>query len=109
MLLVLRFNFLYLLLPVVALIVLASGLPDGLFSNQKSKFGLILEGLAIEDVVMFYRHLVHFTVFCYILWTFGVVRGILVYFFRFGILYQEKSGNPCLAGSVFLISLGQIY
>jgi hypothetical protein len=32
--------------------------------------------------------------FCYILWTFGVVRGILVYFSRFGILYQEKSGNP---------------
>jgi hypothetical protein len=33
-------------------------------------------------------------VFCYILWTFGVVRGILVYFSRFGILHQEKSGNP---------------
>jgi hypothetical protein len=39
-------------------------------------------------------HLVHFTVFCHILWTFGIVRGNLVYFFRFGILYQEKSGNP---------------
>jgi hypothetical protein len=26
---------------------LASGLPDGLFSNQKSKFGSILEGLEI--------------------------------------------------------------
>jgi hypothetical protein len=30
----------------------------------------------------------------YILWTFGIVRGNMVYFSRFGILYQEKSGNP---------------
>jgi hypothetical protein len=43
-----------------------SGLPDGLFSNQKSKFGKILEGLAMEDVGIFYGHLVHFIVFCYI-------------------------------------------
>jgi hypothetical protein len=48
----------------------------------------------MEDVGIFYRHLVHLTVFCYILWIFGIVRGNLVYFPRFGILYQEKSGNP---------------
>jgi hypothetical protein len=48
----------------------------------------------MDDVGIFYRHLVHFTFFCYILWTFGIVRGNLVYFSRFGILYQEKSGNP---------------
>jgi hypothetical protein len=53
-----------------------------------------LEGFAIEDVGIFYEHLVHFTVFCYILWTFGLNRGNLVYFARFGILFQEKSGNP---------------
>jgi hypothetical protein len=47
-------------------------------------------------VGIFYGHWVHFTVFCYILWTFGIVRGNLVHFFRFGILYQEKSGNPAL-------------
>jgi hypothetical protein len=29
-------------------------LPDGLFSNQKSKFGLILEGLAMEEDGIFY-------------------------------------------------------
>jgi hypothetical protein len=28
-------------------------LPDGIFSNQKSKFGQILEGLAMEDVGIF--------------------------------------------------------
>jgi hypothetical protein len=51
---------------------LAAGLPDGLLSNQKSKFGQILEGLAIENVVIFYGHLVHLTVFSYILWKFGM-------------------------------------
>jgi hypothetical protein len=32
---------------------LAAGLPDGLFSNQKSQFGSILEGLAIENFGIF--------------------------------------------------------
>jgi hypothetical protein len=49
----------------------------------------------MEDDGIFYGHLVHLTVFCYILWSFGNLgSGNLVYFFRFGILYQEKSGNP---------------
>jgi hypothetical protein len=30
----------------------------------------------------------------YILWAFGIVYGYLVYFSRFGILQQKKSGNP---------------
>jgi hypothetical protein len=47
----------------------------------------------MEDVDIFYGHLVHFAVFCYILWTFGIVYGNLVYFSRFNILYQEKSGK----------------
>jgi hypothetical protein len=60
------------------------GLPDGIFSNQKSQFGSIWEGLAIEDVGIFYGHLVQY------------IRGHLVYFmaiwyifFRFGMLHQE--------------------
>jgi hypothetical protein len=48
----------------------------------------------MEDVGIFYGHLVHFTVFYYILLTFSIVCGNLVYFPRLGILYQEKSGNP---------------
>jgi hypothetical protein len=48
----------------------------------------------MEEGGIFYGQLVHFTVFCYILWTFGKVCGNLVYFSRFGIWYQEKSGNP---------------
>jgi hypothetical protein len=64
------------------------------FSNKKSKFEYILEGLAMEDGGIFHGHLVHFMVFCYVLSTFGIVRGNLVYFSCFGILYEEKSGNP---------------
>jgi hypothetical protein len=40
----------------------------------------------MEDVGIFYGDFVHFTVFCYILRTFGMVRGNLVYFSSFGIL-----------------------
>jgi hypothetical protein len=32
--------------------------------------------------------------FVIFLWTIGIFCGNLVYFSRFGILYQEKSGNP---------------
>jgi hypothetical protein len=70
-------------------------LPDGIFSNRKSKYELILNGLAMEDVdilgpfclfdgqmvYVFYVHLVHFLVIWHI-------------FPRFGMLYREKSGNP---------------
>jgi hypothetical protein len=57
----------------------------------------------MEDDGIFYGHLVHFTVFCYILWTFGIVRCNLVYFSRFGILYQEKSGNPGSNRRIFCV------
>jgi hypothetical protein len=36
-------------------------LPDGLFSNQKSQFGQIFEGLGLENVDIFYEHLEYFT------------------------------------------------
>jgi hypothetical protein len=29
----------------------------------------------------------------FMVWTFGIARGNLVYFSCFGILYKEKSGN----------------
>jgi hypothetical protein len=51
----------------------------------------------LRSFVIFYGHLVHFTVFCCILWIFGIVCCNLAYFPRFGILYQEKSGNPEIA------------
>jgi hypothetical protein len=36
------------------------GLPDGFFSNQKSRFGQILEGLKWENVDTLYGHLEYF-------------------------------------------------
>jgi hypothetical protein len=37
-----------------------SGFPDGLFSNQKSQFGKILEGLRLENIYIYYGHLEYF-------------------------------------------------
>jgi hypothetical protein len=58
----------------------------------KSQFGYILEGLGMENDDI------------HILWPFGIYYGHLVYFMtfwafcifspHFGILHQEKSGNP---------------
>jgi hypothetical protein len=45
--------------------LMQSGLPDGIFSNQKSQFGSISVGLAVEDVGIFYGHLVYY-------WPFGI-------------------------------------
>jgi hypothetical protein len=46
-------------------------------------------------VCTFYGHFVHFTDFCYIIYIIICTYMYnLVSFSRFGILYQEKSGNP---------------
>jgi hypothetical protein len=49
----------------------------------------------MEDVGIFYGYLVHFTVFCYILWTFDIVRGNLVTFSRFWYFAPRKIWQPC--------------
>jgi hypothetical protein len=46
---------------VATILTKASDLPDGISSNQKSQFGKILEGLAMEDICIFYGHLFYFT------------------------------------------------
>jgi hypothetical protein len=58
----------------------------------------------MEDVGIFYGQLVHFTVFCYILWTFGKVHGNLVYFFPFWYFVPRKIWQPCgkVQGSINL-------
>jgi hypothetical protein len=48
----------------------------------------------MEDVGIFYGHLVYCTDIWYILWPFGIFHGYLVHFSRFGMLYQEKYDNP---------------
>jgi hypothetical protein len=60
-------------------------------SPNLSKF---LEGVGMENVGLFYDLLVHFTAIWYIVWAIGIFSRYLVYFYHFGILFQEKSGNP---------------
>jgi hypothetical protein len=48
----------------------------------------------MEDVGIFCIHLVHFMTIWYISWSFGNVVVIWYIFHRFGILCQEKYGNP---------------
>jgi hypothetical protein len=48
----------------------------------------------MENLGIFYDHLVYITAIGNILWPFGILCGNLVYFSPFGVLDQEKSGNP---------------
>jgi hypothetical protein len=82
--------------PVLSLMYLNAGLPDGIFSNQKSKFGKFWRVLQwkmlvyfmdiwplLRPIGLFYAHLAYFMVIWYICP-------------HFDMLYQEKSGNPDL-------------
>jgi hypothetical protein len=62
--------------------------------KPKIQIGKILEGLAMEDVVIFYVRLVHFTVFCYILLTLGIVCGKFGIFFPFWYFVPRKIWQP---------------
>jgi hypothetical protein len=67
-------------------------LPDGIFSNQKSQFGQILEGLEIENIGIFYGHLEYITVIWYIFFAIWYIFLAIWYIFSYsGILFQEKS------------------
>jgi hypothetical protein len=64
------------------------------FQTKHTNFGNIFKGLSMDDVGIFNGH-------WYILRPFDILDGHLVYFVviwyiftRFGMLYQEKSGNP---------------
>jgi hypothetical protein len=48
----------------------------------------------LENVDIFYDHSEYFTDICNILRPFGTFCDNLVHFSHFGIMYQEKSGNP---------------
>jgi hypothetical protein len=56
------------------------GLPDGIFSNRKSKSGYLPDELAMEDFDIFYGHLVYFMV----IW----------YFFQFWFVMPRKIWQP---------------
>jgi hypothetical protein len=48
----------------------------------------------MEDVGKFYGALGNFPAIWHILWQFSTFSPVLVHFTRFGMLHQEKSGNP---------------
>jgi hypothetical protein len=66
----------------------APGLPDVIFSDQKSHFWFILEGLVMENVGLFHGLLGYFTAISYILWSFG--NFVVSWYIspHFGILHQ---------------------
>jgi hypothetical protein len=70
------------------------GLPDGSFSNQKSRFGLILCGLRLESVYIFYIHLGYFMEiwgFCMAIWYILYPLGT---FFRFWYQVPREIWQP---------------
>jgi hypothetical protein len=70
-------------------------LPDGFFSNPKSKFAETLEGQAMEDVGKFYVDFVNYPAIWHILWPFGILYGHLVYFYPFWYVVARKIWQPC--------------
>jgi hypothetical protein len=51
----------------------------------------------MENLGIFYDHLVYFTTIGNMLWPFVIFCGTLVYFSPFWYFDQEKSGNPGVA------------
>jgi hypothetical protein len=73
---------------------LAQGCQMVHFQTKNSQFEFILECLAIKDVGKFYDHLVISLPFCIFYGHFEYFVVVLVYFYSFGMLHREKSGNP---------------
>jgi hypothetical protein len=68
-----------------------AGLPDGIFSYQKSQFGYISERLGMENVDIFYGHLEYIEAIWYMLWY--ILRSLGMYIPRFWYIASKKSGN----------------
>jgi hypothetical protein len=69
--------------------------------KPKIQIWVNFEGLAMEDVGIFYGHLVHFMAFWYILWTFGIVRGNLIFIFPVLVFCTKKNLATLLPEAVF--------
>jgi hypothetical protein len=71
------------------------GLPDGIFSNQKSQFGQILEGLGMKKDGIFFGHLKYITAIWYIFWPFGNLLAVWHLFPPFWYTVSRKIWQPC--------------
>jgi hypothetical protein len=56
--------------------------------------------LAMEDVGIFYVHLVYFSAICNILWPLGIFTGHLAYFFPFWYVVASKIWQPSRAAAL---------
>jgi hypothetical protein len=70
------------------------GLPDGSFSDQKIPIWVNFGGSCNGRYWYIFGHAVYFTAIRHFLWSFCICYVHMVSFRRFGILCQEKSGNP---------------
>jgi hypothetical protein len=62
----------------------------------------------MEDVGIFYGHLVYFTVIWYTLWPFGIFYGYLVHLFPFWYVAPRKIWQPCPTGEKRRITVPEI-
>jgi hypothetical protein len=69
-----------------------AGLPDGVFSHQKSQFGQFFEGLKMEKIGVFYDLLEYITDVWYILWPCGNLVAIFSPHFVYCV---KKIWQPC--------------
>jgi hypothetical protein len=63
--------------------------------KPKFQIWVILDGLAIKDLGIFYVHLACFTAICHIFLTFGIFPGYLVYFSPSWYIVARKIWQPC--------------
>jgi hypothetical protein len=71
-----------------------AGLPDGLFSNQQSRFGKNFQCLRLENVGIFYGHLEYFPDICDILRPVGTFCAHFLHFFQLWFHAPRKIWQP---------------
>jgi hypothetical protein len=72
---------------------LTQGCQMACFQTKNPNLGKFWRVLQWKMLVYFMANCL-FTDIWYTLWPLGIFYGYLVYFYRFGMLYNEKSGNP---------------
>jgi hypothetical protein len=76
-----------------------------IFQIKNPDLGKFLEGLAMEDVNIFYVHLVYFMAVFYILCPFGIFYVNLVYFPPFWYIAPRKIWQPCCEALIVFLFL----
>jgi hypothetical protein len=74
------------------------------FQTKNPSLGKFWTVLQWKILVYFFDHLIYFTAIENILGPFSIFCGRVVFFPSFGILYQEKSGNPAAVRNSTLFS-----